>query len=82
MSLQYCIWLASGIAALWLWVWLLNYASWWSLGYRRFRGTWYNPYQYSELMTMLEEDRQAGARAMHQDEIRALNAWQNGRAFG
>ena len=75
--IAYLLWLASGAALLFVWLRAINAAVWWSLGYRRFRGTWYSPFEYSALMAMLKEIR-AGGRAMWLDEVRALVAWSNG----
>lgn len=76
--IAYLLWLASGAALLFVWLRAINAAVWWSLGYRRFRGTWYSPFEYSALMAMLKEDQERGGRAMWPDEVRALVAWRNG----
>lgn len=78
MTLLYVLWLAGGALLLWLWLRLVSAAVWWSLGYRRFRGTWYSALEYSTLMTMLKEDQARGDRRMWPDEVRALSAWQDG----
>lgn len=78
MNVAFILWLVSGVVLLWLLIRLLSAAVWWSLGYRRFLGTWYSPLQYSALMSILKEDLELGRRLMRPEEIRALVVWQNG----
>ena len=44
------------------------------LGYRKFRGSWYNDRQYRQLLQLIYDDSRRGV-AMRDDEVRALRAW-------
>ncbi|CAG4883759.1 conserved protein of unknown function [Georgfuchsia toluolica] len=46
------------------------------LGHRKFRGTWYNEYQFQQLLKMTYDDQQRGHRVMRHDEMQLLRAWE------
>lgn len=51
-------------------------------GDRKFRGTWYNPDQFEELILILQEDQNSGRRVMRWDEIELLRETRLGRNSG
>jgi len=75
-STRYDLWFALGICWLLFSSWLAYRFYRWSAGHRRHRGTWYTPFQYAELMQILEE-RQLVQVLKHEDFV-ALRAWKYG----
>jgi hypothetical protein len=78
----YYVWIASGVLGFTFLV-----AVWYRffrklLGHRKFRGTWYNPYQFQELVNILNEDQESGRRVMQHDEIALLRSWKYGMKGG
>lgn len=78
----YYVWLASGAAGLIALVTTWYYVMRKVLGYRKFRGTWYNGQEFEGLLVILDRDQQAGNRVMRHDEIALLRQWKMGSYKG
>lgn len=77
MSIEFAVWLVVGVVFLWWWARWVGAIIRRSLGYRKFRGTWYSADQYAVLMELIDEDRQRGSM-VGREEMSALKAWRQG----
>ena len=73
-DLWYCAWLLAGLLGAAAYGWVGYRLMRRLLGYRKFRGSWYNDGDYRQLLRLIYEDNRRGV-AMRDDEVRALRAW-------
>lgn len=72
------VWMVSGLVGA-----LLVFVVWYRwfrclLGYRKFRGTWYNSHEMQQLVNILSEDQDKGNRVLQHDEVQLLRQWRTG----
>ncbi|MDO9243886.1 MAG: hypothetical protein Q7U32_08780 [Rhodocyclaceae bacterium] len=75
------VWLTVGAIGLSIWLFAAYRFVRFALRHRKWRGTWFNPKQYQELVNMLSEDQSSGRRVMQYDEIQLLREWQLGNHY-
>lgn len=76
----YYVWLAGGVVLFLAWAWFVHRLMRKLLGYRNFRGTWYNEEQFEILVKFIDEDNHKGHRVMRHDEMQLLRHWKYGTA--
>lgn len=75
------LWIATGVFGLSIWTFAAYRFVRYALRHRKFRGTWFNPSEYQELVNILSEDQNSGRRVMQYDEIKLLREWQLGNDY-
>lgn len=77
----YKVWIAFGLLGFGLWFIAAYRFARYALRHQKWRGTWFNPVQFQELVNILAEDQASGRRVMQHDEIKLLREWQLGKQF-